>query len=151
MHRLATAALVSAIGALAHATPQPLPTEIVDVRWIVGSTVFGDFTCRGLRDMARFGTSKRSGFVVMVQPSHKKAKPSYLVFATRGRKPQNIRLAVESLDFNDDAAFKQEVAESAPGLRPSTTCQGLSLGDGETDAHHIYWNTGKKAFESWSL
>ena len=101
--------------------------------------------------MALYGTSERSGFVVMIQPSSKGAKPSYLVFATRGREPKNIRLAAESLDFTNDVEFKQEVIAVAPGLRPSKTCQGLALGDGETDAHHIYWNRDKKAFESWSL
>lgn len=151
MHRFAATALLSAFCALAHAAPHPLPTEIAAVRWSVSSTVFGDFACRGQRDMALYGTSEKSGFVVMIQPSHKGAKPSYLVFAARGREPKNVRLAVESLDFNDDVAFRQEVVAAAPGLQPSKTCQGLALGDGETDAHHIYWNRREKAFQSWSL
>ena len=107
--------------------------------------------CRGQRDVALYGTSERSGFVVVIRPSRKGAKPSYLVFATRGREPKNIRLSVESLDFKDDIAFKNEVRAVAPDLRPSKTCQGLALGDGETDSTHIYWNRGKKAFQSWSL
>jgi hypothetical protein len=151
MHRFAATVLISAYSVLAHAAPQPLPKEIADVRWSVSSTVFGDFACRGQRDMALYGTSENSGFVVMIQPSSKGAKPSYLVFPTRGREPKNIRLAVESLDFSNDVAFKQEVIAAAPGLQPSKTCQSLALGDGETDAHHIYWNRDKKAFQSWSL
>ena len=151
MHRFAATVLISAFSALAHATPQPLPNEISDVRWSVSSTVFGDFTCRRQRDMALYGTSEKSGFVVMIQPSRKGAKPNYLVFPTRGRESKNIRLTVETLDFNDDVAFKQEVIAAAPGLQPSKTCQGLALGDGETDANHIYWNRAKKVFQSWSL
>ena len=151
MHRFAATAFISVFAALAHATPQPLPKEIADVRWSVSSTVFGNFSCGGQRDMAIYGTSERSGFVVMIQPSRKGTKPSYLIFATRGREPKNISLSVESLDFDDDIAFKQEVSAAAPGLRPSKTCKGLALGDVETDAHHIYWNRGKKAFQSWSL
>ena len=151
MHFLSTAVLLFLLTTLAQATPQPLPEEIADVRWNVSSTVFADFTCRGQRDMALYGTSERSGFVVMIQPSRKGAQPSYLVFATRGREQNNIRLSIESLDFKDDIAFKNEVKVVAPDLRPSKTCQGLALGDGETDSHHIYWNRGKKAFQSWSL
>ena len=151
MHRLAVAVLILAFTALGYAMPQPLPKELADVRWSVNSTVFGDFTCRGQRDMALYGTSESSGFVVMIQPSRKGAKPSYLVFATRGREPKNVRLAAEGLDFADDVAFKKEVTFVAPGLQSSKTCQGLTLGDGETDAHHIYWNRDKKAFQAWSL
>jgi hypothetical protein len=151
MHRFSAAVLTLVFAALAHAAPHPLPKEIADVHWRVSSTVFGDFSCRGQRDMAVFGTSEKSGFVVMIQPSRKGAKPSYLIFATRSREPKDVRLAVESLDFNDDVAFREEVSAVAPDLRPSKTCQGLALGDGETDANHIYWNRGKRAFESWSL
>jgi len=151
MRRFTAITLLSAFVVLSNATPQSLPKEIDDVRWNVSSTVFGDFACRGHRDTALYGTSEKSGFVVMIQPSDKGAKTSYLVFATRNREPKNIRLTVESLDFSNDVAFNREVAALAPGLQPSKTCNGLALGDGETDAHHIYWNRAKKAFQSWSL
>ncbi|CAN0515004.1 unnamed protein product, partial [Phaeothamnion confervicola] len=147
MHRLSTAVLLFLLITVAYAAPQSLPEEIADVRWNVSSTVFGDFTCRGQRDMALYGTSERSGFVVMIQPSRRGAQPSCLVFATRGREQKSIRLATESLDFKDDVAFRNEVKAAAPDLQPSKTCQGLALGDGETDSHHIYWNRAKKAFQ----
>ncbi len=128
-----------------------LPKEINDVRWNVSSTVFGDFTCQGRKDIAMYGISEKSGFVVMIQSAQKNTKPSYLVFSTRDRDPKNLRLIVESLDFGNDAAFKEELKYSAPDLQPSKTCKGLGLGDGETDAQHIYWNRSRKRFESWSL
>ena len=148
---VSTLLATSAACAVAQASPQPLPAEIADVRWNVSSTVFGDFTCRGKNDMAMHGASDKSGFVVMIQPARKRAKASYLVFATRGRDPKNLQLKIESLDFDNDKEFKKEVAGAAPGLVPSKTCKGLSLGDGETDSHHIFWNRGKKTFQSWSL
>ena len=153
MHRFAIATLIatSVVCAHAHATTQSLPSEISDVRWNVSSTVFGNFTCRGQQDLALFGISEKSGFVVMVRPARKGAKSSYLVFATRGRDPKSLRLEVESLDFADDEAFKQEIKAAAPGLQPSKTCKGLSFGDGETDAHHIYWNRRQRVVQSWSL
>lgn len=150
MHRFAGAALVATSVVCAHAHTT-LPREISDVSWNARSTVFGNFTCRGQQDLARFGVSEKSGFVVMVQPARKGAKPSYLVFATRGRDPKNLRLEVESLDFADDEAFKQEIKAAAPGLQPSRTCKGLSFGDGETDAHHIFWDRRQRVFHSWSL
>ena len=131
MHRLAALVAVSALNS-AHSAPQALPQDIADVRWNVSSTVFGDFACRGQKDMALLGVSERSGFVVMVQPARKRAKPSYLVFATRGRDSKNLRLTIEDLDFQSNEDFKREVEASAPGLQPSKTCKGLSLGDGET-------------------
>lgn len=101
--------------------------------------------------MAMHGTSDKSGFVVMIQPARRGAKASYLVFATRGREPKNLQLKIESLDFDNDREFKKEIAVAAPGLVPSKTCKGLSLGDGETDSHHIFWNRQKKTLQSWSL
>ena len=137
--------------ARAQTTAHSLPNEIDDVRWNVSSTVFGDFACRGKQDMALFGESKKSGFVVMVQLARKGVKPKYLFFAARGRDPKGLRLTVESLDFSEDVEFKQEISATAPGLQPSKSCRGLALGDDETDANHIYWNRKEKVFQSWSL
>ena len=153
MHLSAVAAMVVALPGLleAHAAPQRLPAEFSDVRWHVGSTVFGDFTCRGRQDMAIFGVSEKSGFVVVVHPNGKTGKPSYASFATRGRDPLNMRLTVESLELSTDEASKGEQEYLPPDLTPSKTCKGLALGDGETDSHHIYWSRSKRALRSWSL
>ena len=153
MHPLVALSLLatSAGCAVGRSIPEPLPVEIADVRWNVSSTVFGDFTCRGQQDMAMYGTSDTSGFVVMIQPAPKRAKPSYMIFATRGRDPKSLRLKVESLDFDRDHDFKKELEEAAPGLVPSKSCKGLSFGNGETDSHHIYWHRARKVFSSWSL
>jgi hypothetical protein len=129
---------------------RPSTAAPADVRWNVSSTVFGDFTCRGQNDMAMFGTSERSGFVVMIQPARKGARTDYLLFAARGRDSKNMHLKIESLDFDGNAGFKNEVSSVPPDLVPSRTCKGLSLGDGETDSHHIYWNRAKRVFQSWS-
>ena len=101
--------------------------------------------------MAMYGTSEKSGFVVMIQPAAENARPSYLIFMPRGRDPKTLQLKVEDLDFDRDHDFKKELEAAAPGLVPSKSCKGLSLGDGETDSHHIYWHRKKKAFRSWSL
>lgn len=153
MHLLLAWALLatSAGHVVAQALPQPLPARIADVRWNAGSTVFGDFTCQGQQDMAMYGTSESSGFVVMIRPAAKNAKPSYMIFATRGRDPKSLQLKVESLDFDRDQDFKKELEAAAPGLVSSKSCKGLSFGDGETDSHHIYWHREEKAFRSWSL
>ena len=145
-------ATLCALGcAKAQTTVPSLPNEIGDVRWNASSTVYGDFVCEGQHDMALFGESDKSGFVVMLRPAHKEEKTSYLVFPTRGRDPKNLRLTVESLDFADNKAFVQEIKSIAPSLQDSKTCKGIALGDGETDANHIYWNRGEKVFQWWSL
>jgi hypothetical protein len=59
MRHIAPAMLLiySAVPAPAVGVPS-LPTEINDVRWNESSTVFGDFTCQGRKDIAMYGTSE---------------------------------------------------------------------------------------------
>ncbi len=151
--RMRRTALIAAVLAVntAQSASHVLPRDIADVRWNVSSTVFGNFACQGQRDMAILGVSERTGYVVMVQRARKGTKPTYLTFATRGRDPGNLRLAIEDLDFESNEDIKRELEATAPGLRPSKTCKGLSLGDGESDSHHIYWDRQRKTFMSWSL
>ena len=153
MHLPAAAALllVSLAAARVQAAPQPLPDEVSDVQWHVATTIFGDFTCRGLQDVAMFGVSEKSGFVVVVQPRGKASKASYLSFASRGRDPANMRLTAESLDLSNDEESKRQQEYLPRDLKASKTCKGLAFGDGETDSHHIYWSRDKKVLRAWSL
>lgn len=56
-------------------------------------------------------------------------------------------IAIEDLDF--EPKQMREVGMVPPGLRPSKTCMGLNLSDGNVDSAHIYWNREAKRFDDW--
>ena len=64
--------------------------------------------------------------------------------------PATARLMVESLN-QPAAALKNELGAVPSGWRRSTTCQGLNVGDGETDAFHLYWHATLRGLAFWRL
>jgi hypothetical protein len=152
MRRLVLSVLMASFWAYAEAsTSSPMLEEITGVRWNVTSTVFGDFTCSGKKDIAMYGTSEKSGYVVMIQPAKKGAKPSYLVFPDQRPDPSSIEFIVESLDVARDKALQKELRFAAPTFRSSKKCKGLLFRVGDTDAKHIFWDRRARAFKWWSL
>ena len=119
------------------------------VEWQAGSSVQGDFSCRGRKDRAILGTSK-SEIVVAIFVDGLDRPPKVLRYSAGERDPTTAELTIEDLDF-DPKRFKSEVGELPDGLRPSRTCKGLNLSDGKVDSAHIYWNRKARRFDDWSL
>lgn len=110
--------------------------------------MYGDFSCRGKREVAILGTSPTEISVAVFLNGLSK-KPELLQFSASRRNLETVMLATESLDFSVQE-FEQEVGPLPEGLRPSKTCLGLTMGDQETDSAHVYWNRKARRFEGWS-
>ena len=119
------------------------------VTWRKDSVVAGDFSCRGKIEQAILGTNKVH-IVVAVFLDGLAKRPKVLRYSASARKPGTAVLAVEDMNF-DLKTFEKEVGYIPPGMRPSKSCKGLNLSDGEIDSAHIYWNHDAKQFSDWVL
>lgn len=117
--------------------------------WKANSVITGDFTCRGRQEFAILGTSKRH-LVVAIFAETLKKPPEVLRFSATARDPTTSELTIEDGDF-DLEEFQNVVGYIPDGMRPSKTCKGLNLSDGNVDSAHIYWNHDAKQFSDWVL
>jgi hypothetical protein len=72
--------------------------------------------------------------------------PQILEYSVKVRVAKSSVLAKESLDLTSG-----ELEGMPDGLKPSKTCSGLNLSDGEVDPAHIYWNSKHGVFADWTL
>ena len=150
------AAVLIALTSSCHAAPD-ISTQVVvaasraapQVSWQRSRVVSADLICNGKQQYAVLGATK-SGFAVAVFVTNLQSKPVVFRFEPDPRHGQSLQLSVDDLDFKNDE-YWEEVSANAPGLRPSKTCKGLAVSDGEVDALHMYWNTGTRSFEWWSF
>jgi hypothetical protein len=119
------------------------------INWKPASVVIGDFSCQGRIEQAVLGTTKTEIVVAVFVGSLARA-PKLLRFSAASRDPATSTLTVEDGDF-DPAQFEREVGYIPDGMRPSKTCKGLNLCDGNIDSAHIYWNHNAKQFVAWVL
>lgn len=123
--------------------------------WQEASVVVGDFTCQGKDDYAILGVVKPRRMVhegVVIDETLPEvalaifnrglsARPAILRFPARD--VATVRLAVEDLET--------QPPQRPEGWRPSRVCKGLTVGEGEADAAHIYWNRTRRQFSVWRL
>ena len=120
-----------------------------EVRWKTGSVLVGDFACRKQIDHALVGVDAQN-IVVAVFLGTLSKPPQVLRFSKTARSPGTVELTLEDGDF-DPPQFERELGYIPEGMRPSKTCKGLNLNDGEVDSAHIYWNHNAHAFSAWVL
>lgn len=114
--------------------------------WQRLSVVSGDFSCLGRKQPAILGTSA-SEIVIVVFLNGLETRPQVLRYSAKALNPKTLKLAIE--DLNQDP--KEIIGIELPGFRPSKSCKGLNLSDGETDSSHIYWNHDSQRFDAWRL
>ncbi len=118
------------------------------VVWSSTSIIEAEFSCRGRREFAILGKTEGSLFVAIFTRGVQ-SKPTVLTFSSARRDSHSIGIASEDMDF-DPKGVDDDLGPPPKGMRPSKTCKGIALSDGDTDATHIYWNHQKKRFDSWS-
>lgn len=132
-------------GAVIAAASKFLP----DITWKKDSVVTGNFSCRGRIEHAILGTSKTE-IVVAVFLDGLTRSPQVLRYSAKTRDPSTAELKTEDGDF-DPKEFEDEVGYIPDGMRPSKSCIGLNLSDGNVDSAHIYWNHNAKQLSDWVL
>lgn len=118
-----------------------------NVKWHTASAIVGDFTCQRRKQHAILGIGEKS-IHVAVFTRGLKFKPTVLEFALGHRGRTGLRIKAESLDFQPGSTTGD--GDIPEGMKPSKTCKGIELGDGETDSTHIYWNRVQRQFEAFS-
>jgi hypothetical protein len=108
------------------------------VSWKADAIVVADITCRGKMEHAIIGIvhsqATRPYIMLAVFADGLSGQPELFVDSIHN--PELGKLKLESLDYDP----KEEIGQSLRGFQRSKTCQGLNLGDGETDSFHIFWN-----------
>jgi hypothetical protein len=133
---------------------RPLSAEAAAAQFVNGVTwrkesVAGDFSCRGKLERAILGTNKAL-IVVAIFLRGLDKPPEVLRYSASVRNAATAVLTVESMDF-DPKEFERKVGHIPSGMRPSKTCKGLNMSDGEIDSAHIYWDHDAKRFSDWVL
>jgi hypothetical protein len=144
-------ALVGCLASVAYAgnSIQDVATRAVPgVQWRA-KALSGDFGCRGQPQRAILGTSQ-SEIVVAIFLNGLSAPPEVLRHTTRRHNPKFVALTVENMNFKP-SDLEKHLGYLPQGIRPSRSCKGLNLGDGERDSFHIYWNHDNHRFDEWSL
>jgi hypothetical protein len=115
------------------------------VRWISDSALVADFDCDGAVDtiaIARKRAEVHVGLARAMDP-----EPQILVFDVGQAKGAvagvRAALSMESLDWDPTERGLQDLS----GLRRSSTCKGVSLGDGDGRNVHIFWSHSSKHLE----
>ena len=151
---LLTSVLVASVAACATMRRDPLPLSVrlasadTLVRWVVDSALVADFDCDGLADSAFVGRAPERISVGIVRGSA--PTPTIISFGVHGSRIQehagsaDAILTLESIDYDP----KEDIGE-LEGFRQSSTCKGLNLGDGDSDAMHLYWNHKTGALDWW--
>ena len=115
--------------------------------WKTGTVKKADLNCDGRTDLAILGFNGGKVGVAIFMHGHRQ-KPALLEFAAY--EPKLAELKIEMLT-NTRTDFREMLGEMPDGYRRSKVCRGLSVGDGDRDSTHIYWNHKKKGFSTWSL
>lgn len=139
------------------AIPPSLPSMVAarypGVAWEESTAVTGDLDCDGTADYAIGGRSDQGWTVaVLLGPLSSRSKASRLSFAFGGESQEalcgtDVTLETESLDYDP----LETVGQPLEGFRGSDRCIGITLGSGECDAHHLYWNHVKDGLDWWRL
>jgi hypothetical protein len=119
------------------------------VDWRPKSIVTGDFTCSGRSQHAILGTSQTE-IIVAVFLNGTTKRPEVLRYSAKARRASSAVLTIEDLNFEPED-LQADLGFFPRGLRPSKTCKGLNLSDGDTDSAHIYWNHESRRFDDWTL
>ena len=127
---------------------QRLVASDSSVQWEPQSVLVGDVDCDGVPDSAFVGRSPSSVHVGLIRTNTPTA--ALLAFGTHGSAVQDevgsakARLTLESLDYDPS-----EAVGTIEGFQRSKVCNGLNLGDGESDSMHIFWNRTSHRLEWW--
>jgi hypothetical protein len=118
------------------------------VSWRAKSIVTGDFSCSGRTQQAILGTSQAE-IIVAVFLNGTTKRPQVLRYSAKARRASSAVLTTEDMyfelkDIQEDLGFVPQ------GMRPSKTCKGLNLSDGNVDSAHIYWNHELHRFADWT-
>jgi hypothetical protein len=119
------------------------------VHWDVDSAVVADIDCDDSADTAAVGRKAdevRVGLVRGAEPS----TAQVLAFAVSTGEQQavcsvDVTLEVETMDKD----LGDDEMDPPAGYQRSATCQGLTLGDGNCDSIHLYWNHDSKQLDWW--
>lgn len=144
--------LLLCIPALANAgspTVEAASKFVKEVKWRQESVVAGDFSCRGKQENAILGITSEHIVVAIFYRGLTKP-PEVLRYSITARNPATAVLTLEDMDFNPKE-FEREVGYLPPGMRPSKSCKGLNISNGEIDSAHIYWNHDAQHFADWVL
>lgn len=114
------------------------------VTWRPKSVVTADFSCRRGKEQAILGVTATE-IVIAVFLNGTTNKPEVLRYSASARDATEVKLTLESLDYDP----KAEAFSELPGFRRSRTCKGLNLSDDKVDSAHIYWNHDAKRFDDW--
>ena len=115
--------------------------------WQPGSVLTGDFSCHGNEDVAILGASATSIFVAVFLGGLEQA-PQVLEYSASVRNAQFAMLAIEPIGASVEE-IEADIGYVPEGMRPSTSCVGLNMGDGEVDSAHIYWDHDAQRFKDW--
>lgn len=120
------------------------------VRWELQSVLVADVDCDGRLDSAFVGRSPARVAVGLIRAGG--LAPDVISFGTHGAAVEDevgssdARLTLESLDYDP----RDPIGE-IDGFQRSKVCKGLTLGDGETDSIHIFWNHKSHRLYWWRL
>lgn len=118
------------------------------VVWERQSLLVGDVDCDGVPDSVFVGRSASRVAVGVIRAAVR--APEIVSFGVNGGAVQDdvgsnqAQLAFESLDYDP----RDEVG-AIDGFQRSRVCRGLSLGDGDSDAMHIFWNHKSHHLDWW--
>jgi hypothetical protein len=114
------------------------------VTWQQDSIAIGDFTCAGHKEQAILGV-RQSETVVAIFLNGTASQPQ--IIRNSKYDPKAVKLKIEALDYDP-----KDIIDGEPeGFQKSKTCIGMTIGDGDRDSLHIYWNHKSRKFDSWSL
>ena len=132
-------------GAVVSRAPVAANLEQADprVRWEQRSMLRDDFDCDGVADLAALGRVEQKIVVGLARAAVD--SPDLLEFAIDPAAQAGICTEPASLSIEPQDRPDGELE----GFRPSRSCKGLVLSDGECDPVHIYWNHERKRPGWW--
>lgn len=119
------------------------------VRWLPQTLQHADFDCDGTPDWLLLGKGQDELLAALL-PGRPKAKPLLWRQTWRDVAIADPQPSLEPLDL-PDRDFLNMLGYVPEGYRRSSSCQGISISDGETDALHLYWNHQRGLLGMWSL
>jgi len=118
------------------------------VKWDAASLVRADVTCDGKADGILLGRDNSTVWVAVISSDKPEANRRNLMQFALG---PGTQAALCALPATIETYPIECETESGPleGCKPSSSCRGFSVVDGQCDSLHFYWHSGRKRIVWW--